>query len=84
MIIGVSLLLPGGDRLDLPKPHRHHDLLHAFYEKYGCKVPKGTIQGFYCDEGLFYTREDARVHAFNCGQVYKTDHAWKLFSEDVW
>lgn len=84
MIVGVSLLLPGGGRRDLPKPNRHHHLLHDFYTEFGQKVPRGTLQGFYCDEGLFYTREDARVHAFNCGQVYETEHAWKLFSEDLW
>lgn len=84
MITGVSLLLPWGEQIDLPAPNRHPDLLHEYFVNNGKKVPPGTAQGFHNEKYHFLTREKAREHALKCGQITTTQHAKKLFSEDLW
>ena len=47
---------------------------------------KNGIQGFVDDTGVFFTREAAREHFIECGQITVLDrlHPTLLFSEDLY
>jgi hypothetical protein len=81
MIIGVALVRQGTMHW-LLAPNRHHNVIRMMSIK--MLRPAGCQQGFVDERGLFYTREKARIHAIQCGQVINTDHPRELFSEDLW
>ena len=83
MIVGVTCWI-NGERFDLPKPNRHHNVIRHLVSigKSGRVRPDG--QGFYTDTGEYLGREQAREYALRIGQVTKTDHQRELFSEDLW
>ena len=73
MIIGVAV--KAGDLMvALPKPNRHADCINIILSL--GLVPdiqnqwgKSAHQGFYCENGKFYTRPQAFLHAVECGQL---------------
>ena len=73
--INVGGVLYTGD-----KGERHHHLLNDKSRPFG--FLKSGEQGFVDEEGHFYTRSEAAMHAFACKQI-PMPHA-KLFSEDLW
>lgn len=87
-IIGVAI--KHGDLvIGLPKPKRHHHVLRYMIDELGITPPVGHQhgnegQGFYLNDGTYLNRGQARWHALDNGQVEKTDHAYELFSEDLW
>jgi hypothetical protein len=85
MITGVAIR--HRETLDLwvlPKPNRHHTLLHRL-AKHIPDIAHGDLeQGFVDDERRFYDRTEAATHAIKCGQVKELHTPPWLFSEDLW
>lgn len=65
----------------LPRPARHHHILHAMPEM--GRSPSRSMQGFLTSTGRFVGRRQARVIAIRAGQVEPNGIA-ELFSEDLW
>lgn len=71
----------------MPRPKRHADIVHALWQ---AKEYKSTIiiakseQGFFADDGNFYSRKEAAKIAINSGQIAKPEYPPTLFSEDMW
>ena len=83
MIIGVAVKV-GELCIALPKPNRHKDCIELILSlglvKDAMQI-NGDKQGFYDEQGKFYTRPEAAKHAFEIGQV-TTDNC--LVSEQFW
>jgi hypothetical protein len=66
---------------------RHSWIRDDIYELLGDSIRldfiRNSIQGFVDDKGNFLDREQARVIAFDCGQVTKLIGC-ELTSEDLW
>ena len=65
----------------LPKPLRHHDILHSLPEKVDRSVCE---QGFLGSECQFLTRKEAAETALETGQIKKLRWPPDLYSEDLW
>ena len=73
----------------LPKPARHRDVMAMLGT---VETERGTTkwalhdgeQGFIDDRGVFYNREQARDHAYRCGQHTGELIGSVLTSEDLW
>lgn len=101
VIIGVAVKA-GELMVALPKPNRHADCINIILSL--GLVPdiqnqwgKSLHQGFYCEQGKFYTRPQAALHAIECGQQEWTENDLELIalgekkfsrmglcSEDLW
>lgn len=83
MIVSAALRLEMGVIVSLPKPARHHTILHAF-GRYLTR--EEHVQGFLTAQGHFMNRKDAYQWAYVCGQLGEglpvPDK--ELFSEDLW
>lgn len=75
-----------GTIYSLPKPNRHHHVLWHIIAVTGAHYIDENEQGFLDDKGVFYTREEAYLHAYLNGQILNPKRARydMLFSEDVW
>jgi len=69
----------------LPRPARHHVILHAMHAM-GLPKESRRGQGFLTSEGRFVDRSEARRVALAAGQVTedKLHHQVHLFTEDLW
>jgi len=71
------------DTYELPRPNRHHDLIHMLAGM-GHATPITGEQGFIDDQAGFVTREEAAHIALAQGQVTQLHAPPSLFSEDLW
>jgi len=91
-VIKQAALRFRGEIWTLPRPARHHHILHALNAVLGWSpatrrvepLPDGERieQGFVYDWGAFCSREDAALHAFLMKQI--PERKRELFSEDLW
>lgn len=84
MITGVAIRLRDGTVHSLPKPARHHQVMHAVLGRNLELRRAGYVQGFVTDGGDFLDRYEARDHAVACRQVLAHRVGLGLFSEDLW
>lgn len=82
MIIAVAIRTEQ-DTYELPRPARHHDLIHKLAEM-GHTTPITGEQGFIDDQVGFVDRELAARIALWEGQIEKLHAPPNLFSEDLW
>ncbi len=69
----------------LPKPMRHHHILHIMYENGMEEKLVEWDQGFLDSDGKFLTRSEALLNAIENNQlICKTSPVDLLFSEDLW
>lgn len=72
----------------LPKPNRHHDVIRLIAEENNVSYvdAREDDQGFLDENGQFYRRRAALMHALMHNQVKdpKQVRLGMLFSEDVW
>jgi len=68
----------------LIKGRRHADCFRkALIEGFPTSVY--CTQGFVTDQGEFLDREQAAIHALNCGQITELKYGGNiLYSEDLW
>lgn len=81
-----------GEIWTLPRPARHHHILHVMHEVLGWNVETRKVepltdeerieQGFVDDAGEFLGRRAAMLHAYLRGQI--SERKAELFSEDLW
>ena len=81
-----------GEIWTLPRPARHHHILHVMHEVLGWNSETRRVepladeerieQGFVDDSGRFLSRGDAVRTALLWGQIQERKH--ELFSEDLW
>jgi hypothetical protein len=62
---------------------RHHHIIKAMHDR-GLKTTQDCVQGFLDDEGLFYTRAQAKKLAMENGQLTSDTEYDALYSEDLW
>lgn len=79
MIIQAAILYPNGEVITA---HRHYQIT-ALQAKFGIESKADCVQGFVDHTGQFYTREEAKVIALECGQI-NSSHQGLLYSEDLW
>ncbi len=80
MITGVALRF--GDQIFcLPKPNRHHHLIHKVVVEHGLSC-SDCEQGFVTIEGEFLDRVSAAFHALKSGQI--SEFSGRPYSEDLW
>lgn len=77
-ILGVSIKYKG-EIHKIPKPFRHHHLLHGHDDG---EFIRDSSQGFYTDKVDFLSREEAAILAKAVGQ-YEGSNT-RLYSEDLW
>jgi len=67
----------------MPKPARHHTIIHAMHFM---GLPPGIQgnQGFLLDNGHYISRDLAAALALSNGQVEKLSAPPLLYSEDLW
>lgn len=83
MITHVAIIWK--DKLySLPKPNRHHHIIHEIHLATGDMDIYGD-QGFLDDKGNFLNRADALIHAQACNQLNDRP-LWGdwLYSENLW
>lgn len=73
-----------GDVYALPKPYRHHHIIHQITMTTGDFLSEAAQQGFLDDLGTFLSRTEALAHAIQWGQTIRRTHSTLLFSEDLW
>lgn len=76
-----------GTVYSVPRPGRHHDVIHKIVRERGVKsVPANATQGFLTSTGRFVGRHLAHRLAIRCGQSCSRPlHLGsELYSEDVW
>ncbi len=93
MIVSVAVKI-GDLILSLPRPARHHNVVHMFNRLFKeSSRPHWSyeeeVQGFLDDKGNFLTRLEAMTHVKECGQklVARPPNGYKgqeLYSEDLW
>lgn len=81
-----------GEIWTLPRPARHHHILHVMHEVLGWNSETRKVealadeerieQGFLDDHGTFYNRRQAAIEAFWRGDI--PERKAELFSEDLW
>jgi hypothetical protein len=83
MITHVAIIY-NGKLYSLPKPNRHHHIIHQIHLDTGDTDIIGD-QGFLDDKGNFLDRATALVHARACNQLNDRP-LWDdwLYSENVW
>lgn len=85
-VAGVALRFMDGFIYSLPRPYRHHHLLHTLQDKFPDRNPYDPEQGFIDNHGNYLTRKEAYRLANYNGQYNRNNGCTleKLFSEDVW
>jgi hypothetical protein len=97
-VISAAAIKFGDLVCHLPQPARHHDVLRAVKRMFNGRSDEGHMserQGFITDKGEFLNREQAYIHARECGQGtprrdaslaegYAAYNGKELFSEDLW
>lgn len=84
MITHVAIIYDG-KLYSLPKPNRHHHIIHQIHLETGDMDIFGE-QGFLDDQGKFLDRASALIHARECGQLLPERPLWDdwLYSENIW
>lgn len=85
-IVSVALRSENGMIFTLPKPHRHHHVLHSLVLDFNVDrlVVQRMKQGFLDCNGSFVDRRTAKIHAMANDQMLKPSVQAELFSEDLW
>jgi hypothetical protein len=95
MIIAAAIKF-GNMVCHLPKPNRHHDILHQLHGRTESGFEGYDMeQGFLTDKGEFLDRSEAMQHCLKNGQVLgrriellkhspTNYNGFELFSEDLW
>lgn len=75
-----------GVTISLPRPARHHHILHSMCEPgWPEDAPLTCVQGFIDSNGDFYDRKSAKLLVKATGQPTIADYQpYELFSEDLW
>lgn len=84
MITHVAIIWKG-KLYSLPKPNRHHHIIHMIHLDTGDMGIFGD-QGFLDDKGIFLCRACALLHAQACNQIIRDirpKDCW-LYSENIW
>ena len=79
--VAAAVQLDSGVTVSLPKPARHHDIIHAVS---GVESLGGYTQGFLTNTGVFVDRITAATLALEAGLITKLETPPKLFTEDLW
>ena len=85
--VAIKIIGQGSEVIiSLPRPNRHHHIIHNYCNYTGETFPDHHQQGFLDQDGKFYTRKQAFQHAFDNNQILDVDKTrlGMLFSEDVW
>lgn len=81
-VTDAAVLLNGSEIHSLPRPARHHTILHKLAD--AGVDHRGAVQGFLLDTGSFVTRAVAGEFAIAAGQIKALRWPPFLYSEDLW
>lgn len=82
----IAAAIKFGDLIcTMPKPCRHHDIIHGCAQA-GMPLPIVGEQGFITASGRFLDRRAAAVHAVDKDQIArdKVHSNGMLYTEDLW
>ena len=69
----------------LPAPARHDDVRKLMVDELGLRHPTPRDEGFLCDDGYWYCRQDAKLFARAHNQLINDGDGYPcLLSTDVW
>lgn len=72
----------------LPRPNRHHHVIHLIATLNGVGIKGPNVQGFLDENGEFLNRQDAFIRARRTGQIIRPAEGGyqggDLYSEDLW
>jgi hypothetical protein len=68
----------------LPAPARHNDIRNYMVDELGLRFPDVRDEGFLCDDGYWYCRQDAKLFATKHNQLKSKVSGSELLSTDVW
>ena len=84
-IIGVAIISHNGEVISLPKPNRHHNVIHYMVKELNHPTSIRGQQGFITENGTFVDRVSAKYIARFHNQLLEREAGLEeLFSEDVW
>lgn len=84
-VVAAAIRGEDGTRHHLPPPARHADVINHMVQVLKLRYPLPRDEGFLCDDGYWYCREDAKLFAMHHQQLLP--HATKggsLLSTEVW
>lgn len=89
LIVAAALRFKNGLICSVPRPGRHHNVMHAGVDLgMGKPISRDLAeQGFLDADGQFLNRTEAMLRVIECKQPFKasgTPDSLELFSEDVW
>lgn len=81
----AAILDYDGKVVSLPRPNRHHNIIHYMAKELGHPCPIAGKQGFVLTDGTFVDRKTAKLYAIANGQLLPRHSKLDiLFSECVW
>jgi hypothetical protein len=83
-IVAAAIKTDDGVVHSLPRPHRHHHIVHALAKADYPGWYSGDRQGFLTSDGEYVMRKDALRIAIQAGQTTQEKALHQLFSEDLW
>ena len=79
--VAAAIQFDAGVTVSLPKPARHHEILHKTPGLVGLG---GYTQGFLTNTGVFVDRVTAATLALEAKLIERLETPPKLFTEDLW
>lgn len=84
-VVSVAVRTDDGLIHTLPRPARHHDVVHLLAEAFDHPSRNTDEQGFLLSSGRFCRRKPAKIVAEEAGQLLpRASTLPELYSEDVW
>ena len=84
-IVGVAIISHKGEVISLPKPNRHHNVIHYMVKELNHPIPIKGQQGFITENGTYVDRVSAKYIATWHNQLLPRESGLdELFSECVW
>jgi hypothetical protein len=84
-VVAVAVRTDDGLVHTLPRPARHHDVVHLLAEKFNHPSSALDEQGFLLSDGRFCRRKPAKRVAEEAGQLLpRASDLPELYSEDLW
>jgi len=89
LVVAAAIRKGGKEGLifSLPRPNRHHNIIHAMHSLQEGLAKRDCEQGFLLTNGRFVSRAQALQFAYLAGQLKpenKVGNPTELYSEDLW
>ena len=84
-MIAAAAIKYGDLIVSMPRPNRHHHIIHKMFHQFAIRTGSNGEQGFITDKGEFVNREEGlHIAKSNAQIIHKFGSSCCLFSEDMW